>query len=105
MLCELVKNPHFTKTATNASAHVDTDLPRTNLEQQPHRRRMRGETHLRQEKQRSARPRVGVLIPQLEQFGREDGRCKETQEKEAADGQILDILRTRQQLTGRGQAA
>lgn len=62
-------------------------------------------THLGQEKQRSARPRVGVLIPQLEQFGREDGRREETQEKEAADGQILDVLRTRRQLTGRGQEA
>lgn len=64
---------------------------------------MRRPTHLGQQKQRSARPCVGVLIPQLEQFGREDGRCEETQEKEAADGQILDVLRTRRQLMGRGQ--
>lgn len=58
------------------------------------------ETHLGQEQQRSARPRVGVLIPQLEQFGREDGRCEETQEKEAADGQILDVLRNQTPVNG-----
>lgn len=61
---------------------------------------MRGETHLGQKKQRPAGPRVGVLIPQLEQLGREDGRREETQEKEAADGQILDVLPTTRRVNG-----
>lgn len=56
---------------------------------------MPDQTYLGQQKQRSAGPRVGVLVPQLEQLGREDGRREETQEKEAADGQILDVLRSR----------
>lgn len=35
-----------------------------------------------------------MLFPQLEQFRREDGRSKEAQEEESADGQILHVLPT-----------
>lgn len=50
--------------------------------------------YLGQEEQRSAGPRISMLFPQLEQFRCEDGRCKEAQEKESADGQIFHILPT-----------
>ena len=33
-----------------------------------------------------------MLVPQVEEFRRENGGGKETQEEEAADGQILHIL-------------
>ncbi len=45
--------------------------------------------YLSEQQQRSAGPGVCVVVSQLEEFGRQNRRSKQTQEEKAADGQVL----------------
>ena len=48
--------------------------------------------YLGQQQQCSAGACVGMVISQVEEFGRKDGGSKKTQKEETTDGQILHIL-------------